>query len=62
MNAYTLRAWSDAELDAEAQLLERKVVALRTATSALGIRLHERYASRLDQVRAEIERRAQETP
>jgi hypothetical protein len=53
-----LRTLPDAELALEAQLLERKIIALRTATTALGIRLHERYTNQLDAVRAEIERRS----
>jgi hypothetical protein len=52
-----LHTLPDAELAFEAQLLERKVVALRTATSAIGVSLLQQYRERLDEVRNEIARR-----
>jgi hypothetical protein len=55
MSSY--RALTDHELDLEARLLQRKVEALRLASTALAVRLLERYMVRLDQVRAEMERR-----
>ena len=55
--ADTLRTLSDAELDLEARLLERKVAALKFATMALGARLLERYAGMLQDVEFEILRR-----
>lgn len=55
--ADTLRTLSDAELDLEARLLERKVAALKFATTALGARLLERYAGMLQDVEFEILRR-----
>jgi hypothetical protein len=55
--ADTLRTLTDAELDREARLIERKVEALRSATSALGVLLLERYTARLLELRAEADRR-----
>lgn len=57
MNA-TLTKLDNTELERLARLLEAKVAALRSATTALGIRLHERYTNQLDAVRAEVERRS----
>jgi hypothetical protein len=55
--ADALRTLPDAELDLECKLLARKLEALRLATTAIGVRLHERYTARLTELHAEIERR-----
>jgi hypothetical protein len=52
-----LHTLPDNDLDRLVTQLERKVEALRFATTALGTLLHERYRNQLDAVRAEQERR-----
>jgi hypothetical protein len=52
-----LRRLPDQQLTDAARLLEAKVASLRSATSALGIRLFQRYTDQLAVLLAEIERR-----
>jgi hypothetical protein len=58
MSLYDLRTLPDKTLADTARLLEAKVTSLRLASTALGIRLFQRYMDQLDAVRAEIERRS----
>ena len=51
------RTMSDAELEREAELLARKVSALRYATSAAGVGMLAQFRDRLAAVRVELERR-----
>jgi hypothetical protein len=52
-----LRTLPDLDLERLARQLERKVAALKFATTALGARLLERYAGMLQDVELEILRR-----
>jgi hypothetical protein len=52
-----LRTLHDTGLAYLAKQLEIKITALRSATSAIGIMLLQQYTEKLDQVRAEQERR-----
>lgn len=58
MNAYHLRALSDAELDDLVLRLARTCSSLSRATTQTGLQAAERYAHALSLVRLEIERRS----
>jgi hypothetical protein len=47
----------DSGLEYLIRQLEAKVAALRSATSAIGVALYQQFVDRLDQLRAEQERR-----
>lgn len=51
------RTMEDRALERELVVLERKVSALKLATTAVGVSLLVEFRKRLDQARAEIERR-----
>jgi hypothetical protein len=52
-----LRTLPYQQLADAARLLEAKVASLRSATTALGVRLFERYADQLNAIRAKQDRR-----
>lgn len=52
------RSLEDRALERELQALERRVSVFKFTTTPAGQRLHAEFQKRLDQVRAEIERRA----